>query len=84
MTMEQAILAVLSCAIGIIGAFVAYWVNKKDLQISKVERDVVAIRLDVATNYVRKDDCRETHGDIKDRLAAMDKKLDRLIERVNQ
>ena len=82
MSMEQAILAVLSLAIGIIGALVAYWVNKKDTQISEVAGEVVAIRIDIATNYVRKDDCRETHGDIKDRLAQMDAKLDRLIERI--
>ncbi len=70
--------------IGLLGAVVsllAYWAVRLENRVEGMAEDIDDTNRHMAEQYVRRDDCRQTHADVRDHLAKIERKLDRLIER---
>ncbi len=77
MSLDEIILALL----GMVVSLLAYWAVRLESRVDAVMLDVDVMYKTSAETYVRKDDCRQTHTDVRERLAKIEEKIDRLIER---
>jgi hypothetical protein len=77
MSTEQVIIGLLTVLVAGLG----YWAVRLESRVDELKRDMATMAVLQAENYVRRDDCRQTHNEVRDGLSRIDAKLDRIIEK---
>ena len=77
MSLEQMIIGLLGAVVSLL----AYWAVRLENRVEGLLENIEATNRNLTEQYVRRDDCRQTHADVREYLAKIEGKLDRLIER---